>query len=125
MKKLCVLGMILMTTGAMAQYGTNGESGKYKVVGFPKYYVEQDQRTFGVEVEMTSKKVSGYVEAEEMADKISFSGWSKTTDDKANLKINIKLNDFIYVATEILDESVDEKQKDGSVKRTPIFRGSL
>ena len=125
MKKLCVFGMLLLSTAAMAQYGTNGESGRYEVVKFPKYYVEQDQRTFAVNVDITTKKVAGFVEAEEVAERVSFNGWSKTTEDKANMKMKITLGEFLYISTEILDQSVEEKQKDGSVKRKPIYVGSF
>ncbi|MBR3567507.1 MAG: hypothetical protein IKN94_04475 [Salinivirgaceae bacterium] len=125
MKKLCVFGMLLLSTAAMAQYGTNGESGRYHVVKFPKYYVEQDQRTFAVNVDIATKKVAGYVDAEELAEKVRFKGWSKTPEDKAYLNIKITLGEFLYLSTEILDQSVDEKQKDGSVKRKPIYVGSF
>lgn len=124
MKKICVFGLLLLSTAAMAQYGVNGESGRYRVVDFPKYYVEQGNRTFSVNVEM-SKKVSGYADAEETAEKIKFKGWTKTSEDQANMKMTVDFGEFIYMGTEILDQSTEEKAKDGSVKRVPKYVGSF
>lgn len=124
MKKLCLLSLLFISTAAMAQYGVNGESGRYNVIEFPKYYVEQANRTFSVDVTM-NKKVSGYASPEDVAEHIMFDGWTKTSADKSNMKMSIEFGEFLYLSTDIVESSKDEKQKDGSVQRVYSYRVSF
>ena len=124
MKLITLLFIICVSTVAMAQFGTEREAARYRVVDFPRYYVEQSQRTYCVDVKM-SKKVGSYVDADELIDRLAFSGWTKTDAEHANMRMAIEFGDFIYEATEILDQSTEEKTKDGGVKRKPLFIGTI
>lgn len=124
MKALLLTALFLVSTLAMAQYGTEGETYRYQVVDFPRYYVDQPNRTFSVEVNMP-RSVSEYVDAEQIVNHIGVNGWAPTDPESAYLKIYIDYGAFLYESTDILDRSKEEKAKDGHVRVIPIFVGAI
>lgn len=96
-KLFLLLCISLVSLTSFGQYGTEREKCRIAVIGFPKFAIPLEQRTFFVNM-YSSKKVIEMQDLDASSNDISIWGWSRTYDpDQAHLTITI---DFGALVTE-------------------------
>lgn len=96
-KLFLLLCISLVSLTSFGQYGTEREKCRIAVIGFPKFAIPLEQRTFFVNM-YSSKKVIEMQDLEASSNDISIWGWSRTYNpDQAHLTITI---DFGALVTE-------------------------
>ncbi len=90
-----LLCLLMICTGAAAQYNTSKTVMSFPVRDLPTYYVPEGQRTYSISCGF-ARQVSPYITLGEVAAQIQLDGWQMVSNpDNAYLRITVNAYDFL------------------------------
>jgi hypothetical protein len=120
MKKLIIILPLLINNYSFAQkVDLDKYSFATNVVSLPEQYIEKVKRTYLVNVS-SSADFGKEIEAS-LKDGIQIPTFTKT-ESSPTIKINVNLNRFKFLRSEVSERVVEEKAKDGKITKTYYYK---